>query len=60
MQTLTVKPLGVVLDRPLEGVHLLAGVQVEEVSAEDHSVRLAVLRHTAAVQARQVAGVALI
>lgn len=57
-RVLTVQPLGVVLDGPLEGVPLLPCTRVVEVGAEDDRVGLRELGHGPAVQAGQTGRVA--
>lgn len=57
-QLLTVQPLGVVLEGPLETELLPAGRKVVQVRAEDNRVRLGEFGVRAGVEAGQVSGVA--
>jgi len=59
-RVLTVEPLGVVLERPLEAERLATGSQIVEVRAEDDGVGLGEFGVRAGVKSRQVPRIALL
>lgn len=57
---LTVKPLGIVLERPLEAERLAAGSQIEEIRAEDYGIGFGELGVRAGIKSWKVSGIALL
>lgn len=57
---LTVKPFGIILERPLEAERLTAGSQIVEIRAEDYGIGFGELGVGAGIKSWQVTRIALL
>jgi len=59
-RVLTIEPLGVVLECPLEAIRLTTGSQIVEIRAEDYGIGFGEFGVRAGIKSWQVSGIALL